>query len=103
MAKEKVLKHVKTGDLILVKTPSIFYSAMRKLFESVYDHTLVATDNERSLHITHPKAKLMPTYTFMHPKREAIVIRVNEKFLNEKNLNEFIYEIKHNSVGKQYD
>lgn len=76
---------------------------MRKMFESEYDHTLVATDSERSLHITHPRAKLVPTYQFMHPNREAIIIRVNEKFLNEKSRNEFIYEIKHTSVGKKYD
>ena len=68
---------VRPGDIILIKTPSAFYSLMRKLFASKYDHTVVVVDEERSLHISYPKAKLVPTYIFMHILREPLVIRLN--------------------------
>jgi len=61
---------VRPGDLILIKTPSTFYGLMRRLFESKYDHTVVVVDEERSLHITYPRARLVPTYIFMHILRD---------------------------------
>ena len=51
---------VQPGDIIYVKTPNIFYDAMRKLYSTEHDHMIVVVDAERCLHITYPKAKLMP-------------------------------------------
>ena len=67
----------KPGDIILVKTPSRFYNLMRKLFQSEYDHTVVVVDDERCLHISYPRAKLVPTYLFTHIMREPLIIRPN--------------------------
>lgn len=98
---------VRPGDLILIKTPSTFYGLMRRLFESKYDHTVVVVDEERSLHITYPRARLVPTYLFMHILREPLVIRLNlfhskqTQDLVKKEL--FLFNLKHAAIGKSYD
>ena len=56
---------VRPGDIILVKTPNVFYDAMRKLYATEYDHVIVVVDQERCLHITYPKAKLAPLLPFL--------------------------------------
>ena len=95
------------GDLILVKTPGAFYGLMRKIFASKYDHTVVVVDDERSLHITYPKAKLVPTYIFLHILREPLVIRLNtfSRKRNEDIVKKelFLFNVKHQAIGKQYD
>ena len=35
---------VRPGDIILVKTPNVFYDAMRKLYATEYDHVIVVVD-----------------------------------------------------------
>ena len=77
--KEQALDKAQTllepGDIILVKTPSMLYSGLRKVFKNEYDHTLVSIDKERCLHISYPRAKLVPVIAYMHISREAIVIK----------------------------
>ena len=53
---EKLRKYVQPGDIIFVKTPNVFYDAMRKLYATEHDHMIVAVDEDRCLHITYPKA-----------------------------------------------
>ena len=57
---------VEPGDLVLVKTPNMFYDAMRKLYATEHDHMIVMVDEDRCLHITYPKAKLVPILPFLH-------------------------------------
>lgn len=98
---------VRPGDVILVKTPSTFYGLMRRLFESNYDHSVVVVDDERCLHITYPRARLVPTYLFMHILRDPLVIRLNlfqskkTEDLVKKEL--FLFNLKHAAIGKSYD
>lgn len=105
--KEEALVKAQTllepGDIMLVKTPSMFYSGLRKVFKNEYDHALVIVDKERCLHITYPRAKLVPVVAYMHITREAMVIKPTEKAMTSGLRQQFIYDIKHASVGKGYD
>lgn len=98
---------VRPGDLILIKTPGPFYGVMRKLFGSAYDHTVVVVDEERSLHIAYPKAKLVPTFIFMHILREPLVLRLNifqtKRTEDQVKKELFLFSIKHAAIGKRYD
>jgi hypothetical protein len=101
--KEQALKHSKLvlpGDLILVKTPNTLYQAFRRIYSTPYDHVVVVVDSDRCLHISFPRAKLVPTYLFTHIKREPLVLRPNLS-LNE--IEKFLFDLKHNTVGKRYD
>jgi len=73
---------------------------MRKLYNTEHDHTVVVVDEERCLHITYPKAKLVPIHPFLLVKRDPLVVRVR---LGSNQLQKFISDIKHDSVGKKYD
>lgn len=35
---------LRPGDLILIKTPNPLYAAMRRLYNSTYDHVVVVCD-----------------------------------------------------------
>jgi hypothetical protein len=106
-AKAIAKQYVRPGDLILVKTPSSYYGLMRKIFNSKYDHTVVVVDEERSLHISYPKARLVPTYIFMHILREPLVIRLNifqtKKETENIKRELFLFNLKHSAIGKRYD
>lgn len=73
---------------------------MRKIYATPYDHIVVVVDNERCLHISYPRAKLVPTYLFTHEKREPLLVRPN---LSKEELDTFLFDIKHSTVGKLYD
>jgi hypothetical protein len=100
---EKMTKLLQPGDIILVKTPNLFFDALRHVYNSDFDHTLVVVDNERCLHITYPKAKLVKTFQYMNVAREAIVIRPNLNALGPEQREQFIFNMKHASVGKIYN
>ena len=70
-------KQVQPGDLILVNTPNALYETMRRVYSTPYDHLVVVVDETRSLHISYPRAKLVPTYLFTHSARQPLVIRPN--------------------------
>jgi hypothetical protein len=100
------------GDIVVVKTPNIFYGLMRKLTQNEYDHTVVVVDEERCLHISYPTAKLVPSYLFMHVSREPIIIRTKEFAADIAGARAwsghgvrdlFVFNVMHNSVGKGYD
>lgn len=57
-------------------------------------------DENRSLHISYPRTKLVETYLFTHKKRNPLVIRPN---LNLKERERFVDELKESSLGKRYD
>lgn len=73
---------------------------MRKIYNSPYDHIVVVVDQERCLHISFPRAKLVPTYLFTHIIREPLVIR---PVMASAEVEKFLFNIKHSTVGKQYD
>ena len=73
---------------------------MRRAFDSTYDHIVVVVDSERCLHISYPRAKLVPTYLFTHAKREPIVLR---PMLQQEEIDKFLFDLKHETVGKYYD
>lgn len=84
----------------MLKTPASIYEAARWICSQPYDHVVVVVDSERSLHISYPRAKLVPTYLFTHVKREPLLIRPN---LNKEKIEKFLFDIKHATVGKKYD
>ena len=89
------------GDLILIKTPNPIYAAIRRLHGQTYDHVVVVIDDARSLHISYPRAKLVPTYLFTHSIREGLLIR--PKWVNTEQRDQFLFSLKHATVGKKYD
>ncbi len=74
-------KKLRSGDIILMQTPSALYQQFRKIATQRYDHAVVVIDDKMSFHVSYPRAKLAPTYLFTHKKREPVVIRSK---LNEK-------------------
>ena len=66
---------VEPGDIILIKTPSVIYSGMRNFFHIEYDHALVVVDKERCLHISYPRAKLVPVWSYLQISKEPIIIK----------------------------
>ena len=94
---------VEPGDIILIKTPSVIYSGMRNFFHIEYDHALVVVDKERCLHISYPRAKLVPVWSYLQISKEPIIIKPTAKAMDEEARQKFIYELKHEFVGKPYD
>lgn len=88
------------GDLILVKTPNKMYELVRRIFDSPYDHLVVVVDDSRSLHISFPITKLVPTYLFTHEPREPLIVR---PALSDLDREKFLFDLKHDTVGKRYD
>ena len=70
-------KLVKPGDMILVKTPNALYDIVRRIYATTYDHIVVVVDLDRCLHISYPRAKLVPTYLFTSSRWEPLVLRPN--------------------------
>lgn len=62
---------------------------------------VVVVDDTRSLHISYPRAKLVPTYLFTHSRREGLLIR--PKWVDDKQRDQFLFSLKHATVGKRYD
>ena len=52
---------IRPGDIVFVKTPNVFFEAMRRLYGTEYDHVILIVDEKSCLHISYPKAKLVPT------------------------------------------
>ena len=94
---------VQPGDIILIKTPSMVYSGLRNLFRYECDHALVVVDQERCLHISYPRAKLVPTWSYLQISKEPIIIRPTAKAMDEQTRQKFISDVKHEFVGKAYD
>ena len=94
---------VQVGDIILVQTPNIFYTQLRKLYGTEFDHAILVVDADRCLHITYPKAKLVPVDSFLKRQRNPVIVRVNQRSLSDENRLQFISNCKHASVGKLYD
>ena len=89
----KAMSHqVQVGDLVLVKTPNVFYEAMRKLYRANYDHIVVVFDSKYSLHISYPKARLVETHTFTLAKRDPLVIR--PRWRDTKQRDEFLHNLR---------
>jgi hypothetical protein len=76
------------------------YEMMRKIYNTPFDHIVVVVDTERCLHISYPRAKLVPSYLFTHSVRDPLVIRPN---ISDLEIERFLFNIKHNTVGKRYD
>ena len=56
---------IQPGDIILVKTPNFFYETLRKLYKTEHDHAVLIVDAQRCLHISYPKARLVPLEQFL--------------------------------------
>jgi hypothetical protein len=64
-AQRLVDQMVEPGDLILTQTPSPLFGMMRDFSDSHYDHLVAVIDEERCLHISYPRAILVPTILFV--------------------------------------
>ena len=87
----------------MVKTPNFFYESIRKLYATEHDHAVLVVDSERCLHISYPKAKLVPIHQYLQPRRDPLLIKITERGLPGAERARFISNVKHASVGKQYD
>lgn len=90
--------NIQPGDIILVKTPNFFYETLRKLYGTEHDHAILVVDAERCLHISYPKARLVPVDQFLQPGRDPLLIKVTA--LSAHDRIKFISDVKHASVGK---
>lgn len=67
----------------MLKTPNVFYDSLRKLYATDFDHVIIVVDHDRCLHISYPKAKLVPLQPFLNKRREPVVVRVNDQTMND--------------------
>jgi len=70
-----VQSRLQPGDLILTQTPAPLFGLFRDLGSSKYDHLVAVIDSERSLHISYPRAQLVPTILFVQRKKHPLVLR----------------------------
>ena len=92
---------IQPGDLILTQTPSPLFGMARDFNETKYDHLVAVIDKERCLHISYPRAKLVPTILFVQQKKRPLILRCRGMTSEQRDL--FIEKLKHNIVGKPYD
>ena len=92
---------IEPGDLILTQTPSPLFGMARDFGESQYDHLVAVIDKERCLHISYPRAQLVPTILFAQQRKRPLILRCRGITDEERDL--FIEKLKHNIVGKPYD
>ena len=53
------MKLLHPGDIILIKTPGLFYHSMRLIFSNTYDHVVLVMNEKESLNISAPTSKLV--------------------------------------------
>lgn len=92
--------HIEPGDIILTQTPSAMFGIFRDVGHTQYDHLVAVIDKERSLHISYPYAKLVPTILFMQQKKRPLLLKSK---MTKSQKERFIHGLKHNLVGKAYD
>lgn len=92
--------YVEPGDIILTQTPSDMFGIFRDVGHTQYDHLVAVIDKERSLHISYPYAKLVPTILFIQQKKRPLILKSK---MSSSQKERFIYGLKHNLVGKAYD
>ena len=63
------------------------------------DHVVVVMDNKASFHVSYPKVKLAPTYTFTVEKRKPMAFRPK---LTEQERRKFIETLR-SQLGNKYD
>lgn len=104
-AEHIIREYVQPGDLILTKTPSKIFKTLRELGRTDYDHVLAVIDQDRSLHVSYPFAKLVPTSQFVQKKKCSFILR--PKFSpNARGIDkaaQFTDMLKQSLVGKAYD
>ncbi|CAI2369713.1 unnamed protein product [Moneuplotes crassus] len=101
LQKELARETLQPGDILLVKTPTLFNSlSLRKATNMTYDHAFVVLDKYYNcLQITFPKAKLTKVWNLVHPIREPLIVRPK---ISEEVRDKFIEEC-YNIIGKKYD
>ena len=60
----------------------------------------MVVDEEHSLHISYPRAKLVPTLLFTAKQREPLVVRPSN---DSDKVAHFLENLKLQSIGKKYD
>ena len=60
-----VEQDLQAGDIILNLTPAPIFDLFRDMSQTKYDHIVAVVDEKRSLHISYPYAKLVPTILFV--------------------------------------
>lgn len=61
----------------------------------------VVYDEHLSLHISYPRAKMVPTILFTNKKRQPLIIR--PRFDSDEQRKTFLDTLKDSSLGKLYD
>lgn len=89
------------GDLILTQTPTPLYGVFRDVGQTSYDHIVAVVDEERSLHVSFPLSKLVPTTLFI--RREKVPLVLKCKAMTTEDKHRMIEHIKHTLVAKSYD
>eukprot|EP00948_MAST-09A_sp_MAST-9A-sp1_P000404 g404.t1 len=70
------IKKIKPGDIVLLRTPGLFYDAFRALCQSRYDHVVVILDPPTTaMHIGPPVCKQVATHRVLHPKFHPKILR----------------------------
>ena len=88
----------------MIRTPSAVFGILRDIGISEYDHLLAVIDHERSLHISYPYAKLVPTSQFVQPHKKPLILRPLFTYKEGVDrVSQFTKMLKHSLVGKPYD
>lgn len=98
-ALKQSLKRLRPGDIILTKTPGMFYRAARTAANSTYDHcVVVANQAGMVIHVGPPKVRMIRVERIVKPEWCPCVFRSR---LSPKQKKKFVQLLERNT-GKRY-
>ena len=98
-ALKQSLKRLRPGDIVLTRTPGMFYNAARASANSKYDHCVVVAHNGMVYHVGPPTVRRLHMERIITPQRYPCVFRSR---LKPKQIHRFLYLLERN-LGKRYD
>jgi hypothetical protein len=90
---------VQPGDIVLVATPGIFYSAMRTFTKHPADHALVVLPEQLVFHVSPGRIRMLPLARILDPIRSPLLIRP----AISTQQNQQLVTLLRTFIGKKYD
>jgi len=91
---------VRSGDIIFSRTPGRFYSVVRSLVNTHYDHMVVVLNKTTVLHIGPSRVRQLSLPIILDPLRKPLVLRPT--FTDDSRRERFLHECRA-LLGTNYD
>ena len=73
---QRVADTLLPGDIVLIRTPGVFYKQFRAATNQPYDHAVCVTAPGRCVHISSPVVRELGLVRFLLPRRNPLIVRV---------------------------